>query len=235
VGINDKELLFREFRMGTFGGKLSSEDGVAFERAMFAFRAMLGQPERGADYVRAVYRLVDELLAEYTTMNPMTCHKGCGACCHQLVCCSKLEMELITEYLRKLFRRASREIRLNAKKQAIKFDKLAKQAGVKQESDGERLRQLHQGIACPYLSNSQRCLIYPARPIDCRIARTRGVCYPGVSGHGEPREGPKPVKLFLDQVACNLITEEDIRVSGSILLIPLVTWPITPQFSANFP
>ena len=104
----------------------------------------------------------------------VSCARGCGACCRQLVPVADLEAWRIRELIDELpeARRAIiRERFADARRRLVEaglLEVLQDTAGIKREdaSDlGERY--FAQGIACPFLED-ESCSIYEDRPIVCR-------------------------------------------------------------------
>jgi len=94
----------------------------------------------------------------------------------------------------------------------------------------ESLRQLR---LCPYLGLDKKCDIYPVRPINCRIAKTKNRC--GIYETEEDiTKRPKEIKLFLDQVAINLIIAEQRRMTNDSTQKPLADWPLVEGFKGFF-
>lgn len=112
--------------------------------------------------------------AEADQGRPISCKKGCGACCRQLVPISEVEARHIREVVSKLpeprrttvlarFAEARRQLEASGL-----LDSLNKRADW---SDGEGraigLRYFAQGIPCPFLEE-ESCSIYHDRPVTCR-------------------------------------------------------------------
>lgn len=84
--------------------------------------------------------------------NPITCKKGCSACCHINVNISPREADLIVSFVR------SQKIRLDRKKILAQSDKLP-----------EEFHKLDwETKACPFLNGAGECGIYQFRPLACR-------------------------------------------------------------------
>lgn len=104
----------------------------------------------------------------------ISCRKGCGACCRQLVPIAEAEarqlhalVERLSEPQRVVVRARFREARLSLEEAGL-LDKLLH---LEQWSDGEGhllgQRYFQQGIPCPFLEG-ESCTIYVDRPIACR-------------------------------------------------------------------
>jgi Fe-S-cluster containining protein len=104
----------------------------------------------------------------------VSCRKGCGACCRQLVPISEVEARQIRDLVESLpeprrsiirdrFAEASRRLG-SAGLSAI----LLRAGGMtKEEANSIALTYFALGIACPFLEE-ESCSIYPDRPIICR-------------------------------------------------------------------
>jgi Fe-S-cluster containining protein len=104
----------------------------------------------------------------------ISCRKGCGACCRQLVPISEIEVESIRRLVDELPPPGRREI-------VARFEKAVKQLEASgllaalRASDHvtrEDIRSLgtayfEQGIPCPFLED-ESCSIHPDRPLSCR-------------------------------------------------------------------
>ena len=215
------------------GGKFSEEQAAVHQTCKEYFLEKLDCNKGGTDLIKSIYALLDELTAEFLKENPVSCRPGCAWCCQQLVCCTTLEMEVIIEYLESLPRPARRQITKQAKKESLKFKKFYENndfGGKRLEKIAPDLREFHYLRPCLYLSEKKMCHIYRPRPIDCRIAKTKGFC-----GHRkEGEEKPKSIRLFLDQVASDLIMEEEKKIYGKLEVVPLIMWPLTGKFAEFF-
>ena len=175
---------------------------------------------------------MDTLTAEYREANHVTCQKGCGGCCHQLVCCTTLEMELIARCMRGLPRLARRSLQLDIRKASTRFSRAFLATGRNSMFSGAdlgTLMELHRDKPCIFLTSGQSCAIYPVRPVDCRIAKVKGEC-PWKGG----TKTTEAVRLFLDQAASDLIMEEEERIHGSAQAAPLISWPTSREFADCF-
>lgn len=104
----------------------------------------------------------------------LSCRKGCGACCRQLVPIAEIEARRLREVVARLpdARRATLEARFAAARlrlqQAGLLDKLAMPNQVRDEEvDALGLAYFHLGIPCPFLED-ESCSIYSERPLACR-------------------------------------------------------------------
>lgn len=228
------------------GQQIGEEERVIYDKAKDEFLERLGRPGEGVNLVRNVFRLMDELTEEYLRDNEISCHRGCSWCCHQLVCCTTLEMELIIDYIDSLPRSSRRSLKQKIRKGALNFyhyyqrnkksflgsSFLSTTVGIERWEDiGPALRKAHRRKPCLFLDRDI-CSIYPVRPVDCRIAKTKDkIC--GMRARIWIKE-PKQIRLFFDQVASDLITYEEEKVYGKLQVVPLIGWPLTEKFYPFF-
>ena len=101
--------------------------------------------------IRAVHQKVDQLVLEKLkdVKEPVSCRRGCAACCHIEVDINPFEAALIVNY---------------CKKNKIAIDKEYLRW---QRKHTKRQRLYSQQSACVFLINKE-CSIYPVRPIACR-------------------------------------------------------------------
>jgi Fe-S-cluster containining protein len=104
----------------------------------------------------------------------VSCTKGCGACCRQLVPISEMEARRITEVIDDLpeARRTQVRDRFDAARRQLAdaglLDVLEHCARLTpEEARASGLRYFAQAIACPFLED-ESCSIYEERPIACR-------------------------------------------------------------------
>jgi len=218
------ELKIKINRLGD-SKEMSDEEIARYEKAKQEFLTLLESGQEGVDLVKEVFMFHDLLTAEYLENHPVACGDGCGNCCHQLVCCTTLEMELISKYLKAMPRLLKMKIIKRAREKAVKFyyqnEKIIR-SSARWEEIGEHLRLAHRGLRCIYLNTFNRCTVYPVRPIDCRSAKSVKKC----SEVNEQSE-LKSIKLFFDQIASDLITKEEEKTYGQLQVVPLIAWPMT--------
>ena len=105
---------------------------------------------------------------------PVSCRRGCGACCRQVVPISQPEARHLTALVEALPepRRAAVRDRFARAHQQLADSGLAERiAHPGKLDDAERqslaIDYFRLGIACPFLDNEE-CSIYPDRPLVCR-------------------------------------------------------------------
>lgn len=104
----------------------------------------------------------------------VSCRKGCGACCRQLVPLAEMEAHQIREVLENLPEPRRTEVRARfdaAYRKLSATGLLEKLEHPERFSLGEMqefgMEYFRQGIACPFLEE-ESCSIHPDRPIACR-------------------------------------------------------------------
>src|SRR5262249_18332238 len=104
----------------------------------------------------------------------ISCQKGCGACCRQLVPISAAEAHHLSELVASMPQPRQTEIRrlFADARDRLRAEGLLKQLENAGPSAGKELRPLGLayfalGIACPFLED-ESCSIHPQRPLACR-------------------------------------------------------------------
>ncbi len=227
--------LFREFKVKVdFGSNASMGEKEAklyqIAKEQFLRRLKKGKQKlnKGKGLVLNIFKEVDQLTRQYLKNNTIACRAGCPWCCLQLVCCTTLEMQLIISHLKSLPRKQRKKIREKVAQIAKNFyDKNSVILGGhgRWEEVGEFLRQAHHGLPCVFLADNKNCSIYPVRPIDCRSARAKMQCGPQTE---EVDLGS--VKFYFDQIASDLIMQEEEKRFGQLQVVPLIGWPLTENF-----
>jgi Fe-S-cluster containining protein len=132
------------------------------------------EPLRLVDIVPLVHRITDQIVQ--STINhseqPVTCSKGCGVCCKQLVPLSIPEVFFIVDRLLKMPLTSRTKI-------LTKFDSIEKILNnanftdilrtIDQTKDDRNIAQkyFHLGLDCPFLEQGA-CAIHLWRPVVCR-------------------------------------------------------------------
>ncbi len=118
------------------------------------------------------------------------CHRGCAACCYQLVPLTTLEAQRLADYLSRLPRSDRREIGRAVERQAQKF---AAWAATRPPGDvrdrAVNVSYLRQRIPCPFLGPENECRVYPARPLICRGHHALG-------SNANCQTGEKPIRTI---------------------------------------
>lgn len=103
----------------------------------------------------------------------VSCCKGCGACCRQLVPVSEVEARRIRDLIESLPepRRSAIRARFAEARRTLDaaglLEALQHPDRWEDEPRAVGLEYFHQGIACPFLEE-ESCSIHPDRPIACR-------------------------------------------------------------------
>jgi Fe-S-cluster containining protein len=154
----------------------------------------------------ALQGLVNEVVGAAETGREISCRKGCGACCRQLVPVSRTEGEALlalVEAMPKERRKAVRA-RFAAAEAAIGGAGLADRGG---RSDRElSVAYFALGVPCPFLED-ESCSIHRDRPLVCREYL---VTSPAELCAGPAQDGVTPVPVpKLSLAARRLQDEED--------------------------
>lgn len=154
----------------------------------------------------ALQALVNEVVGAAEAGREISCRKGCGACCRQLVPISRTEGEALlalVEAMPKERRKALRS-RFAAAEAAITQAGLAERG---QRSDREMsVGYFALRVPCPFLED-ESCSIHPDRPLVCREYL---VTSPAELCAGPAQDGVTPVPVpKLSLAARRLQDEED--------------------------
>ncbi|MBU8876547.1 YkgJ family cysteine cluster protein [Reyranella sp. MMS21-HV4-11] len=161
-------------------------------------------PVAAADVVPALQGLVNTVVAAAEAGKAISCRKGCGACCRQLVPISRTEAERLMVTVANLpaERRATLEARFSAAGAALAAADL-------KERKGRPDRELSTGyfalgIPCPFLEE-ESCSIHPDRPLVCREYL---VTSPAELCAGPEQEGVTPVPVPKVSLAARGLQDE---------------------------
>jgi Fe-S-cluster containining protein len=157
-----------------------------------------------AEIVPALQGLVNAVVEAAEAGNTVSCRKGCGACCRQLVPVSRTEGERLLQLVETMpaDRREALSKRFAAAEAAIEG------AGLKER--GERSdRELSAAyfalrIPCPFLED-ESCSIHPERPLVCREYL---VTSPAELCAGAAQEGVTPVAVPKVSMAARGLQDE---------------------------
>ncbi|MBI2623113.1 MAG: hypothetical protein HYW65_00865 [Candidatus Liptonbacteria bacterium] len=180
-------------------------------------RAVMTQ--EGLTFILATYKVVDELSARANEQleTPLACGKGCSFCCRQLVTCTGIEWEAIMGWQRArgLFESLSAYFRKWCKQWR---NYLRNHEHEIAESCYKPLEDWH-GKPCVFLDARGECMVYPARPIDCRTMTSTVRC-----AQWTKQAGVKRFRHPWELWANNLIVEEAARREGQAQTTPLIHW-----------
>jgi len=127
--------------------------------------------------------------AEAAAPSPISCTKGCGACCRQLVPIREMEARRLSVFVGSLPepRRSAilERFAQGREKSAVLRERLDSRAGLDQPGRiALKLDYFDLGIACPFLED-ESCGIYEERPMICR----EHLVTTPASWCSQPREG----------------------------------------------
>ena len=158
-----------------------------------------------AEIVPALQGLVNAVVEAAEAGKAISCRKGCGACCRQLVPVSRTEGERLLQLVETMAdeRRETLKTRFAAAEAAIEA------AGLK-DRQGRSDRELStayfaMGVPCPFLED-ESCSIHPERPLVCREYL---VTSPAALCAGAKQEGVTPVAVPKVSMAARGLQEDD--------------------------
>jgi Fe-S-cluster containining protein len=158
-----------------------------------------------AEVVPALQGLVNAVVEAAEMGKAISCRKGCGACCRQLVPVSRTEGERLLQVVEAMpaERREVLKARFAAAESAIEM------AGLK-ERKGRSDRELStayfaMGMPCPFLED-ESCSIHPERPLVCREYL---VTSPAELCAGPRQEGVTPVAVPKVSMAARGLQDEN--------------------------
>jgi Fe-S-cluster containining protein len=165
----------------------------------------------------------------------VSCKKGCGACCRQLVPISEVEarqigalVEAMPEPRRSEIRTRFAEARRRLQESGM-LDKLQQRGAWADEAVQQiGLDYFHLGIPCPFLEE-ESCSIHPDRPITCREYL---VTSPAENCARPTREGIRTVPLALKLWTEVARFDQGDPASRFIRWVPLV---LAPEWAAEHP
>ncbi len=110
--------------------------------------------------IQALYDTIDITVAQIHRNFPseVKCRKGCSDCCHAAFDASLIEAYYILHRFRALPRKARRQALKNAARAMKEWEKM-----MRDQTDISTAR-----IRCPLLDHNDACIIYEARPVNCR-------------------------------------------------------------------
>ena len=162
-------------------------------------------PVPAAEVVPALQGLVNAVVEAAEMGKVISCRKGCGACCRQLVPVSRTEGERLLQLVEAMpaERRETLKARFAAAEAAIEA------AGSKDRQDRSD-RELSTayfalGVPCPFLED-ESCSIHPERPLVCREYL---VTSPAKLCSGPKQEGVTPVAVPKVSMAARGLQEDN--------------------------
>jgi Fe-S-cluster containining protein len=152
----------------------------------------------------ALQGLVNNVVGAAESGKDISCRKGCGACCRQLVPVSRTEGEALLALVEAMpkDRRKAVRARFAASEAAITAAGLAERGG---RSDREMsVAYFALGVPCPFLEE-ESCSIHPDRPLVCREYL---VTSPAELCAGPAQEGVTPVPVPKLSLAARRLQDE---------------------------
>ena len=161
-------------------------------------------PVTAAEIVPALQGLVNAVVDAAEAGKTISCRKGCGACCRQLVPVSRTEGERLLQVVEAMPSEGREALlaKFAAAETAIEV------AGLK-ERQGRSDRELSTayfalGVPCPFLED-ESCSIHPERPLVCREYL---VTSPAALCAGSKQEGVTPVAVPKVSMAARGLQED---------------------------
>ena len=180
------------------------------------------RPVAATAVLPALQGLVNAVVESAETGQEISCRKGCGACCRQLVPISRTEGEALLALVEAMPKERRKKVRARfaAAEAAITKAGLAQRGG---RSDREMsLTYFSLRVPCPFLEN-ESCSIHPDRPLVCREYL---VTSPAELCAGPAQEGVTPVPVpKLSLAARPLQAESDSWFPLALLM----AWGRTPR------
>jgi Fe-S-cluster containining protein len=156
------------------------------------------------EIVPALQGLVNAVVAAAESGQPVSCRKGCGACCRQLVPVSRTEGERLLDLVEAMPRERRKEIR----RRFAAAEAILAPAGFAERA-GKTDRELSTSyfalrVPCPFLED-ESCSIHPERPLMCREYL---VTSPPELCDGPLQEGVTPVAVPKISLAARKLQSE---------------------------
>ena len=157
----------------------------------------------------ALQGLVNAVVGAAEAGRTISCRKGCGACCRQLVPISRTEGEALLAWSRRCPRSGARRCgrRFAAAEAALAH------AGLRRAARGRSDRELSiayfaLGVPCPFLED-ESCSIHADRPLVCREYL---VTSPAELCAGPTQDGVTPVPVPKLSLAARRLQDDERRV-----------------------
>ena len=162
----------------------------------------------GDEALLATLRLADEIDLTVVAANPILgCPSDCARCCHQQLFISEGEWAIALQHLhthqhaderRRIVRTARRLVdrRRGALRKVLRAKTIADLSEAATAVDDRRT------VRCAFLSDDDRCSVYPARPLICRVY-SRVMRRPGV---------PMLCQIFIDRMKQSNLTRDHLQL-----------------------
>lgn len=171
-------------------------------------------------YVAAVYAVLGECLSEELIRSKTTlaCGKGCAVCCHQMISCTKPEMDEIISFINRIEKRSRRNLKKRLGQFAGEWEQYYLRNQMALKKNPFLFFNDWKGKPCPFLGSDGACVIYPARIIDCRTLSSLDKCV------SFEINSVKRVRFDCEMWANNLILEYQEERCGYQAVSPLGQW-----------
>jgi Fe-S-cluster containining protein len=98
------------------------------------------------------------------------CKPQCSDCCHAIFGLFLIEAAYIQQQFKKLDRKVRREVLSNAEKYEKALQKVEERLQAHEDDPQMKSYALSkERVRCPLLNQKEECIIYPHRPITCRV------------------------------------------------------------------
>jgi Fe-S-cluster containining protein len=152
--------------------------------------------------------------------HPVSCAKGCGACCRQMVPISPTEARHLAALVAAMPPSRAAEVRQRFAKALSKMESADLPQRGHPQTDKAAYREFglayfRQGVACPFL-HQESCSIHPRRPLVCReyqVTSPPAAC--AKLGSGEVRQVPVPVSIWS-------VFDRSVSPQGTMEWMPLI-------------
>jgi len=173
----------------------------------------------GIDYIKDIYKAIDELTEIYKRDTEVLCYKGCGKCCNQLIGCTQIEVKIMIDYIDSLNEDLKTPINLDLIKYITEFKmwlNIVMQNNPKNKPlvITELVKNRYREISCVFLKDNI-CRIYPVRPMICRTVKT----IKNLDGNGT-----ESVRLAYNHIALELIKKEQVKSGNIHFIAPIRLW-----------
>lgn len=183
--------------------------------------------EGGADFLAALWSVYAEARDfELDTRNQVpACSKGCQLCCHQTFLVTQTEFQAMIEAYDNLCNKDMYHARKNIGQMIRAWRQFVRGKSMLRPLVATSVDELKQlvidfnrwpGIRCPFISGSDgSCLIYEARPFECRACQSSVVC---------TESGGHPIHSVCDFWPGSRLGDHDVEAYGEVSLHPLPYW-----------
>lgn len=181
----------------------------------------------GEDLLEAVLTIFEEARdfeLEHKGITP-ACQRGCQICCQQTFPVTRFEFDAMMRGYEILGRRDKYTVQKKAKRLIAHWQQFLKKKGRfghREVADLDSFKWMvlefnrTYSVSCPFFSDdSQCCLIYAARPFECRACISSLLCN---------EEGGNPVYFVSDFWPGTVLAKHEMEVYGEVTFHPLAHW-----------